>query len=193
MQDARAIVYVATDAELPRSCGAERLAGTAKCRVMGRDPACYAARQRCRRLGRRASRADAIARAFDGFVELSKRVSPTCLISFERNRYSVPAAFANRPVSLRIYPNRLVVAAEGQILCEHVRVIQRSHQLPPRAIYDWRHYLAVLQRKPGALRNGAPFAEFPSLQAAAGPHAAQRPGWSDRGDGRDPGAGFASR
>lgn len=99
--------------------------------------------------------------AFDGFVELSKRVSPTCLISFERNRYSVPASFANRPVSLRIYPERLVVAAEGQILCEHVRVIQRSHQLPPRTIYDWRHYLAVLQRKPGALRNGAPFAEFP--------------------------------
>lgn len=34
--------------------------------------------------------------AFDGFVELSKRVSPTCLISFERNRYIVPASFANR-------------------------------------------------------------------------------------------------
>ncbi len=99
--------------------------------------------------------------AFDGFVEQSKRVSPTCLISFERNRYSVPASFANRPVSLRIYPDRLVVAAEGQILCEHTRVIQRSHQLPPRTIYDWRHYLAVLQRKPGALRNGAPFTELP--------------------------------
>ena len=51
--------------------------------------------------------------AFDGFIEMSKRVSPTCLISFERSRYSVPASFANRPVSLRIYPDRLVVAAEG--------------------------------------------------------------------------------
>lgn len=99
--------------------------------------------------------------AFDGFIELSKRVSPTCLISFERNRYSVPASFANRPISLRIYPDRVVVAAEGNILCEHPRVIQRSHQLPPRTIYDWRHYLAVLQRKPGALRNGAPFLELP--------------------------------
>ena len=69
--------------------------------------------------------------AFDGFIELSKRVSPTCLISFERNRYSVPASFANRPVSLRIYPDRLVVAAEGNILCEHGRVFQRNHQVPP--------------------------------------------------------------
>ena len=103
----------------------------------------------------------AVPPAFDGFVEQSKRVSPTCLISFERNRYSVPASFANRPVSLRIYPERLVIAAEGQILCEHGRVIERSHHLPPRTIYDWRHYLAVIQRKPGALRNGAPFAELP--------------------------------
>ena len=100
--------------------------------------------------------------AFDGFVEHSKRVSPTCLISFERNRYSVPASFANRPVSLHVYPDRLVIAAEGQVLCEHERRIDRSHHLPPRTIYDWRHYLAVIQRKPGALRNGAPFAELPS-------------------------------
>lgn len=99
--------------------------------------------------------------AFDGFVELSKRVSPTCLINFERARYSVPASFANRPVSLRVYPERIVVAAEGQILCEHPRLIDRSHHLPPRTIYDWRHYLAVIQRKPGALRNGAPFVEMP--------------------------------
>lgn len=60
--------------------------------------------------------------AFNGFVEHSKRVSPTCLISFERIRYSVPASFANRPVSLRVYPDQPVVAAEGNILCEHVRV-----------------------------------------------------------------------
>lgn len=72
--------------------------------------------------------------AFDGFVEHSKRVSPTCLISFERNRYSVPASFANPPVSLRVYPERLVIAAEGQILCEHVPVIERSHRLPLRTI-----------------------------------------------------------
>jgi hypothetical protein len=35
--------------------------------------------------------------AFDGFIELSKRVSPTCLISFERNRYSVPCYGLTRP------------------------------------------------------------------------------------------------
>lgn len=80
----------------------------------------------------------------DGFVEHGKRVLPTCLISFEPNRSRVPASFANRPVSLGVYPDRLVVAAARQILCKHARVIQRSHQLPPRTIYDLRHFLAVL-------------------------------------------------
>ena len=111
--------------------------------------------------------------AFDGFIELSKRVSPTCLISFERNRYSVSASFANRPVSLRIYPDRLVVAAEGNILCEHPRIIGRSHHLPQRTIYDWRHYLAVVQRKPGTLRNGAISGIAACLQTVARSHAAQ--------------------
>ncbi len=99
-------------------------------------------------------------RPFDGFVEHAKRVSPTCLVHVERNRYSVPASYANRPVSVRVYADRLVVAAEGQIIAEHVRVIERSHQAG-RTVYDWRHYLSVLQRKPGALRNGAPFLELP--------------------------------
>jgi hypothetical protein len=98
---------------------------------------------------------------FDGFVEHTKRVSPTCLIVFDRNRYSVPAAFANRAVSLRVYAERLVIVAEAQIVAEHVRVFSRDHNLPGKTVYDWRHYLAVMQRKPGALRNGAPFNELP--------------------------------
>ncbi|MCP3670030.1 MAG: IS21 family transposase, partial [Gammaproteobacteria bacterium] len=99
--------------------------------------------------------------AFDGFVEQAKRVSSTCLINFDRNRYSVPATFANQPVSLRVYADRLVVVADSQVIVKHQRVFTRDHGTPGKTIYDWRHYLAVLERKPGALRNGAPFAELP--------------------------------
>ena len=102
-----------------------------------------------------------VARPFDGFVEHAKRVSPTCLVHLERNRYSVPASFANRPVSLRVYPERIVVVAEGQIICEHQRLFVRAGHRESMTVYDWRHYLAVIQRKPGALRNGAPFTELP--------------------------------
>lgn len=98
---------------------------------------------------------------FDGFVEDTKRVSPTCLVTFDRNRYSVPAPYANRPISLRVYADRLVFAAEAQIIAEHVRVISSRHG-PGVTRYDWHHYLSVLQRKPGALRNGTPFTELPA-------------------------------
>ena len=115
-------------------------------------------------------------RPFDGFVEHTKRVSPTCLVHFERTRYSVPASFANRPVSLRIYPTRIVIAAEGQLVCEHSRIIDRSHLTGGRTIYDWRHYLAVIQRKPGALRNGAPFADMPDAFRQLQSQILRRPG-----------------
>ena len=117
-----------------------------------------------------------LGRPFDGFVEHTKRVSPICLVHFERNRYSVPASFANRPVSVRIYPERIVVAAEGQILCEHSRIIDRSHHTGGRTVYDWRHYLAVIQRKPGALRNGAPFTQLPEAFKQLQSQFLRRPG-----------------
>lgn len=99
--------------------------------------------------------------AFDGFVEHAKRVSSTCLITFESNRYSVPASFANRPVSLRVYADRIVIVAEANVIAQHPRQIHRDHSAPGVTVYDWRHYLSVVQRKPGALRNGAPFNELP--------------------------------
>ncbi len=99
--------------------------------------------------------------AFDGFIEFNKRVTSTCLISHEHNRYSVPASFANRPVSLRVYPDRLVIVAEANVIATHERVFCRDHGAGGRTIYDWRHYLSVVQRKPGALRNGAPFSDLP--------------------------------
>ena len=94
--------------------------------------------------------------AFDGYVELPVRVSSTCLVTVARNRYSVPCALAGHRASARLYPERIVVVADQSVVAEHVRAFDRDH-----VIYDWRHYLPLIERKPGALRNGAPFAELP--------------------------------
>ena len=118
----------------------------------------------------------AVPSAFDGFVEFNKRVSSTCLITHEQNRYSVPASFANRPVSLRVYADRLVVVAEAQVVAVHQRVFTRDHSVSGKTIYDWRHYLSVVQRKPGALRNGAPFSELPACFRQLQTKLLQRPG-----------------
>ena len=115
--------------------------------------------------------------AVDGLVEFNKRVSSTCLIVHEHNRYSVPASFANRPVSLRVYAERLVVVAEAQVIAIHERVFSRERKAGSgKTIYDWRHYLSVVQRKPGALRNGAPFHELPESFRQLQSQLLKRPG-----------------
>jgi hypothetical protein len=93
---------------------------------------------------------------FDGYVELPARVSSTSLVNVARSRYSVPCAWAGHRVSVRLYPERVVVVADQQVVAEHARAVDRDH-----VVYDWQHYLPLVERKPGALRNGAPFAELP--------------------------------
>ena len=119
----------------------------------------------------------AVPSRFDDFVEHSKRVSSTCLINFDRNRYSVPASFANRVVSVHVYATRIVIVAEGQQIAEHTRSFSVQHlNVRGKTIYDWRHYLTVIQRKPGALRNGAPFEDMPERFKALQDILLKRPG-----------------
>jgi hypothetical protein len=94
---------------------------------------------------------------FDGYAEKLSRVSSTCLINVHRNHYSVPCEQAGRMVSTRLYPNRVVVVAGDTVVASHDRLTERGHIL-----YDWQHYIPLVQRKPGALRNGAPFADMPA-------------------------------
>ena len=89
---------------------------------------------------------------FDGFHESEHAVSGTCLISFDRNRYSVSARAVRRADQVRAYADRIVVRCDGQVVADHPRFFGRD-----RTIYDPWHYLPVLVTKPGALRNGAPF------------------------------------
>jgi transposase len=92
---------------------------------------------------------------FDGFHETEHAVTGTCLISFDRNRYSVMAKAARRTVQVRAYADRIVVRFAGETIAEHARQFGRD-----RTIYDPWHYLPVLIHKPGALRNGAPFKDW---------------------------------
>ena len=75
-----------------------------------------------------------------------------------------------------MYPERLVIVAEARVVAEHARVFSRDKRPPGQTIYDWRHYLSVAQRKPGALRNGAPFLELPDSFRALRARLIKRPG-----------------
>lgn len=97
----------------------------------------------------------AIRATFDGYVEQMLRVSSTCLVRADRNRYSVPAQFAGKAVSVRLSANRVCMVADGEQIAEHARQFGRD-----QLICDPWHYLPVLERKPGALRNGVPFVDW---------------------------------
>src|ERR1700758_3640121 len=92
---------------------------------------------------------------FDGFHAVSASVSKTCLVRFDNNKYSVAASAVGRPVEVQAYADRIVIRQDGSIVGEHSRSFGRG-----QTIYDPWHYVPVLTRKPGALRNGAPFKDW---------------------------------
>jgi len=114
---------------------------------------------------------------FDGFHETQHAVTGTCLISFDRNRYSVAAKAVRCAVQVRAYADRIAVRMGNEVIAEHPRFFGRD-----RTIHDPWHYLPVLVTKPGALRNGAPFQnwELPSALAQL----RRKLGNSDEGDRR---------
>jgi hypothetical protein len=61
-----------------------------------------------------------------------------------------------RPVEVQAYADRIVIRQDGMLVGEHRRRFGRG-----ATIYDPWHYVPVLTRKPGALRNGAPFKDWP--------------------------------
>ncbi len=82
-------------------------------------------------------------------------VSKTCLVRFDNNKYSVQASAVGRPVEVRAYAERIELRQDGRIVGEHRRSFGRD-----KAVFDPWHYVPVLARKPGALRNGAPFKDW---------------------------------
>lgn len=93
--------------------------------------------------------------SFDGYVEHLCRVSSTCLVRIDRNRYSVPAIYAGQVVSIRTTAQQIRIVADEQVIACHPRQFGRD-----QLICDPWHYLPVLEKKPGALRNGAPFVQW---------------------------------
>lgn len=77
--------------------------------------------------------------------------SSTARVKFETNHYSVPVSAAYAHLSLKADPFRVRVYHGEQLVAEHVRAYGR-HQV----VEDWRHYLPLLLRKPGAVPFAAP-------------------------------------
>lgn len=92
---------------------------------------------------------------FDGYREIVCQVYSTSLVQFDRNRYSVDCAYVNKMVILKAYATTVEIFYEQENIGSHERTFGRN-----KTFFNPWHYLPLLERKPGALRNGAPFKDW---------------------------------
>jgi len=59
---------------------------------------------------------------FDGFHAVPASVSKTCLVRFDKNRYSVDGRAVGRPVEIRAYAERVEFWQDGKIVGQHAVV-----------------------------------------------------------------------
>ena len=76
-------------------------------------------------------------------------------VALDTNRYSVPRRYAFEMVGVKGHVDRVVVVARGTIIASHVRSYER-HTM----VLDPLHYLAALERKPGALDHAPVFRDW---------------------------------
>lgn len=100
---------------------------------------------------------------FDGLHTLPASVSKNCLVRIDINKYPVNVSAAGRPVDMHAYPDRIVVRQIGRVVAEYARCHRRGE-----TIYDPSHYVPILARKPGALRNRTRFKDWVLPTALSG-------------------------
>lgn len=82
-------------------------------------------------------------------------VSPMSLVSYDTNSYSVECAYVGLSVQIKAYAWDILILYQGKTIGQHRRTFGRYEH-----VYNRWHYVPALARKPGALRNGAPFKEL---------------------------------
>lgn len=86
-----------------------------------------------------------VSRPFAGYIEHLSKVSKLCLVRWDRNRYSVPAEWVGKVVSIRVTAHHIRIVADHHTLAVHPRCFSYD-----QLICDPWHYLPVLEKKPGA-------------------------------------------
>ncbi len=90
---------------------------------------------------------------YDACEVRSARVSSLSLVRYRGNDYSVPVAYGHREALVRGYVDDVVIACGVEVIARHRRSYERED-----VVLDPLHYLALLERKIGALDQAAPLA-----------------------------------
>ena len=93
------------------------------------------------------------ATAFAACKQMSTTPSSLSLVRFDTNDYSVPVRWAHHPVVAKGYWQEVRLYAQGQEVAQHGRIWEKE-----QVRFEPLHYLALLERKPGALDHARPLA-----------------------------------
>lgn len=88
---------------------------------------------------------------FEAARKQSTTASSISLVRFDSNDYSVPVAFAHHPIVVKGYCEEVVLCRLEQVVARHRRIWEKE-----KVSFDPLHYLALLERKPGALDQARP-------------------------------------
>src|SRR3712207_3019658 len=88
---------------------------------------------------------------FEACEKRQARVTSTGLVRYRMNDYSVPTRFAFQSVLAKGFVDAVAISAGAEVIARHGRIYGRNHFL-----FDPRHYLELLEQKPGALDQAAP-------------------------------------
>src|SRR5229473_545523 len=88
---------------------------------------------------------------YDACEKKAARVNSLSLVRYRGNDYSVPTAYGHREVLVRGYVHEVVIACAADEIARHPRSYERED-----FVFNPLHYLALLERKIGALDQAAP-------------------------------------
>jgi len=93
---------------------------------------------------------------FDACRKVSTTASSLSLARFDDNDYSVPVRWAHHPVLIKGYTDEVKIFHCHEPITEHSRHWGKEH-----VEFEPLHYLALIERKPGALDHARPLENWP--------------------------------
>ena len=99
---------------------------------------------------------------FEACHKCPTRVSSVSLVRYRTNDYSVPTRYGFRDVVAKGFVDEVVIVCDGVEIARHKRSYGRRD-----LVFDPRHYLALIEQKPGALDQAAPLQGWILPQALA--------------------------
>jgi hypothetical protein len=77
------------------------------------------------------------------------------LVRFDDNDYSVPVSYAHHEILIKGYVERVVLCHKDRVVAEHMRSWGKEG-----IFFDYRHYLPLLERKPGSVDHARPLMDL---------------------------------